>query len=783
MKKTSKKKVVISVKEPKSFPFWAVFLVFLSTTIIFFYDQIFFNSFFWEDFVEYVFPVQNFAAKAFANGEIPFWNPYTFAGMPFISDIQVGFFYFFNRILSLFTLSGNNLPVLVLEIQIILHFLIAQINTYLLARYIKISTYGAIISAISYSFSMLLVVHVIHPMIIYHLSWLPLVLMLFIRSVEEDRIYFSILSGLILGLAILSGHPQTTLYVFVLLGITGIYLLIFYLKGKFSLLSILRAVTLFFLPFLIAFGIFAVQYFPTKDMSKYAQRNEVSYQKATEGALQFKQIYTAIVPKLFGWVEGSKLDNSTFYLRFGGELQIHFFWETVYYFGVAAALLGLFALLAGYKNRFVILFAIWVVFGFLFSLGSGSPLFDLLFNFPYFGIFRNPARMMFYVVLGMALMAGVGFDLLWREAFKRNVLIFFLIPVSLAFFISLLAASGAFIDIFDAPIISHQVIKDSGSFALLLVLLIGVIGVLLNRAFLSPSFAGIVLSLISFVDLFVVGANFNRNPNNPEKTYEMKLELKAMLTPRLPKEIFRVSSRLYEPIRFIAFQRNQGLMDGIMLIDGYNPLILERVLPPLKSTKQVNDLYNVRYEVKVDLEKGTWGFVERENYFPRAWFVENFVVVRENEIKEFMSKTPVDYRKTVILEQNPEFVQNGLDTLEQADVNCLYFGDNYVKYRVKVNRSALLVFSEIWYPDWKAFVDGIEFNILRANYCFRAVEIPKGEHIIEMKYESSSFKLGSFITSLTLLLSFVGLIVFYRIEIGKHLLFISTKDQKPKGKE
>jgi|YNPMSStandDraft_2_1061718.scaffolds.fasta_scaffold00273_7 hypothetical protein len=777
MAKTSRKreKVVVVVKETKPIPFWLVFFIFIATTFIFFYDQILMNSFFWEDFVEYVFPVQSYAAKAFSRGQIPFWNPYTFAGMPFLADIQVGFFYVFNRLLSLFTLTGNNLPVLALELIIILHFLIAQLNMYVLARYFKISSYGALISAISYSFSMFLVVHIIHPMIVYHLAWLPLVLYLFLRSFDEDKIYFSILSGLVLGMALLSGHPQTTLYVVTLLGIAGVFQLVFYLKGKFKLTQILRAVILFFLPFLIAVGIFSVQYFPSKEMSKYAQRNEVSYEKATEGALQFKQIYTAIVPKLFGWVEGSKLENASFYLRFKGELQTHFFWETVYYFGVTSAILGLFAALVGYSLRYVWLMIIFVVFGFLFSLGGGSPLFDLLFNLPYFGIFRNPARMMFFVVLGMSVLGGLGFDFLWKNALKKEALVKFLIPSFIAFVLAVLASSGWFADTFNAPLVANDVIKDSGSFALVLILIVVTLGILLNRAVLPPAVAGAIISILCFIDLYLVGAEFNRNPNNPEKAYELKPELKAMLTPKPPNEIFRVSSRLYEPIRFMAMQRNQGLIDGIMLIDGYNPLILERVLPPLNSTAQVNDLYNVRYEVKVDLEKGTWGFFERSSYLPRAWFVDSSIVVSEKNIHDFMRKNQFDYRKTVVLEKQPNFVKNNIDTLNQNSVACLYYSENYFKYLVKISNSALLVFSEIWYPEWKAYVDGMPFEIFRANYCFRAIEVPKGEHIVEMKFVSDSFLVGSYISIFTIVLSLVGLVVFYRIEIGKHIHIISKK--------
>ncbi len=770
-----KEKIILKIKESKPIPFGVVFFIFFATTFIFFYDQILMNSFFWEDFVEYVFPVQTFAAKEFARGQIPFWNPYTFAGMPFLADIQVGFFYVFNRVLSLFTLTGNNLPVLALEMVIIFHFLISQLNMYILARYLKISSYGALISAISFSFSMLMVVHIIHPMIIYHLAWLPLVLYFFIRSFEEDKFFFSIFAGLVLGMSLLSGHPQTTLYVFTFLGIAGFFQLFFYLKHKIKFSQILKAVGLFLLPFLISVGIFSIQYLPTKELSKYAQRNEVSYEKATEGALQFKQIYTAIVPKLFGWVEGSKLENSTFYLRFGDELQTHFFWETIYYFGVTTALLGLFATFVGYNNRYVWLMIVFVVFGFLYSLGGGSPLFEIMYKLPFFGIFRNPGRMMFFVVFGMTILGGFGFDYLWRNALKRDTLIKFFIPVVIAFFIAILASSGTFTNLFNAPVVAHEVIKDSGSFALVFILIVATVGVLLNRAVLPPSVAGFILVILSFVDLYVVGANFNRNPNNPEKAYELKPELKAMLVPKPPSEIFRVSSRLYEPIRFLSMQRNQGLIDGIMLIDGYNPLILERVLPPVNSTSLVNDLYNVRYEVKVDLEKGTWGFFERSNYLPRAWFVNNYIVVEEKGIKDFMRSNAVDYRKTVVLEKHPNFVKNISDSLAQNSVVCLYYSSNYFKYLVNTSNSAILVFSEIWYPEWKAYVDGMPFDILRANYCFRAVEIPKGEHMVEMKFESHSFVLGAYITLCTILLSVIGLIVFYRIEIGKHIHIISKQ--------
>lgn len=759
---------IISIKPPRDIPSWIVVLLFLLTTFIFFEDQILMNSFFWEDFVEFVYPIQTFSAKMFAKGEIPFWNPYTFAGMPFYSDIQVGFFYVFNRVLSFFTLSGGNLPVLALELIIIFHFFIAQISMYYFARYLKISGYGALISAVSYAFSMLMVGHVIHPMIIYHLAWLPLILLLYIKSFDKSSFYYSILAGIVLGMVMLSGHPQTTLYVCVFLGIAGIFQIAVTIKNKVNLGKIFSNVVLFILPFIVGFGIFAVQYLPSKEMAKYAKRSESSLRTANEGAIQFKQIYTAIVPKLFGWVEGSDLAKANFYLKFDGELQRHFFWETVFYFGITSAVLGLFAVLVGYKEKFVWLMVIFITFGFLYALGSGSPIFNILYNLPYFGIFRNPGRMLFYIVFGMSVLGGIGFDYLWQNALQKKIYTKFLIPILLAFLIAILSSSGAFARMFDAPFLVNQTIEDNANFALILLLVILILSTLLNRGILPPAIVGSLFFVLTFFDLYMVGANFNRNPNNPEKIYELKPELRAMLTPKPPTEIFRVNMRVYEPIRFMAIQRNQGLIDNIMLIEGYNPLILERVLPPVSDPKTAMDLYNVRYEVKVDLEKGTWAFAERNNYFPRVWLVDSIYYSDSANIDNFMKEKTIDYFRCVVLEEKNDLANSTIDSLIY-NVNCEYYSNNYLKFKVVANKPAIAVFSEIWYPDWIAFVDGKQTQILRANYCFRAVKIPAGEHIIEMSYQSTAFNCGAIISLVTIFICLVGLILFYRIEIAKHI--------------
>jgi uncharacterized membrane protein YfhO len=55
--------------------------------------------------------------------------------------------------------------------------------------------------------------------------------------------------------------------------------------------------------------------------------------------------------------------------------------------------------------------------------------------------------------------------------------------------------------------------------------------------------------------------------------------------------------------------------------------------------------------------------------------------------------------------------------------------------------------SEAYYPNgWKAFIDGVETPIYRADYLFRAVVVPQGTHTVTMKFEPRGFALGKTIS-------------------------------------
>ena len=62
--------------------------------------------------------------------------------------------------------------------------------------------------------------------------------------------------------------------------------------------------------------------------------------------------------------------------------------------------------------------------------------------------------------------------------------------------------------------------------------------------------------------------------------------------------------------------------------------------------------------------------------------------------------------------------------------------------RTHGEQPGVLVVTDSFFPGWEATLDGQAVPILRANTAFRAVAVPAGEHVVEMRYRPRPFRLG-----------------------------------------
>lgn len=140
-----------------------------------------------------------------------------------------------------------------------------------------------------------------------------------------------------------------------------------------------------------------------------------------------------------------------------------------------------------------------------------------------------------------------------------------------------------------------------------------------------------------------------------------------------------------------------------------------------------------------------------------AWFVNSIKVVNNaNEeitaLDSLNTKTEAVISKRVVSENfNTSYL---IDTT--ATIQLVSYKANELKYESNTVENQFAVFSEIYYKDgWNAYIDGDLMPHYPVNYVLRGMEIPKGKHTVEFKFEPTIIKKGNTIT----LISYVFLLI------------------------
>jgi uncharacterized membrane protein YfhO len=194
----------------------------------------------------------------------------------------------------------------------------------------------------------------------------------------------------------------------------------------------------------------------------------------------------------------------------------------------------------------------------------------------------------------------------------------------------------------------------------------------------------------------------------------------------------------------------------------------------------------VIYPEKLPLENLEYAFYDRKQkqtiyknttYLPRAWFVENVELIpQKRDIWKRLNQQEFNPAKSAIVEKNIEEIYAPI----QAEVNLIEFDLHKLKFAVKTDTTSFLTVSEIYYPaGWKAYLDGMETEIYATNYILRGVVIPKGEHVLEMKFESAvytlSLKFSLIGLIITVLLILVGLYFYIRKNYRGEIIYVIKK--------
>lgn len=109
-----------------------------------------------------------------------------------------------------------------------------------------------------------------------------------------------------------------------------------------------------------------------------------------------------------------------------------------------------------------------------------------------------------------------------------------------------------------------------------------------------------------------------------------------------------------------------------------------------------------------------------------------------------------DPLKTAVLEEDP-----GIPSTEgkgMYGIGVKGYGGNSATFEVTADRDGVLVLSDVFYPGWKAFVNGERRKVMRVDGLFMGVVVNKGRSMVEFKYSPFSFKAGVVVSGAALAL-------------------------------
>jgi len=151
--------------------------------------------------------------------------------------------------------------------------------------------------------------------------------------------------------------------------------------------------------------------------------------------------------------------------------------------------------------------------------------------------------------------------------------------------------------------------------------------------------------------------------------------------------------------------------------------------------------------------------LENPAAYGNAWFVDNIQYVN-NANEEIAALGNINPMETAVVDVRFRNVLGGVmkankDSL--ANIKLISYEPNRLVYETSSANDGIAVFSEVYYPrGWKINIDGQPVEMGRANYILRILNVPAGNHTIDMHFDPTSLKVTETIAYISLALLLLG---------------------------
>jgi len=770
----------------------AASLILVVLGILFFADFLFSSkNFYFRDILNFHYPLRRVLIDSYAQGEFPLWNPFIYFGQPMLANPNYLAFYPTNLLHLIFPFNYA------FKLHFIIHPIAGGLGIYFLQRRLSIAPQAALGGAIVYQFSGTLLSFLNLYNIVPAVALMPWIGWAFYGALLSPRLKRIILFSFLLAVQVLAFEPL--MFCCELLFVAGLAL--YYLQESSDRR---RSAGLIFKTGLagggLALAFAAVQVIPTLELLPLSARSQGFESGAGSAwAMHPLDLLNILVPNLYGnpYTIGHALSWGES-LHYGREpYLISFFLGSL---TILLASLSFCSVRKRLQRTLAGLAALSVVL----ALGGLDALTGrLAVDIPLLSIGRYPSKFFLLGTLAVAMMAALGLEVMMQQVSRsrsKRRQIFTVALLSLAVSLTLLSgwyyldshpvqleswlrttilqqdvAGKQFSEVMDQL---GRSVLSSGIF-----LFLGSALIILSDRVRNPAFLGGLLILLVSAEL--LPPNLRVSPLMTDADVSFVPEVNSHIREYGPREPFRVLSpdefrpinhfQLRVPNRSSAWlslyyrmsgRSISGIMQGIQYsifrsVDHLNTVETEviyeacmreseerrtelmahlntPIILVLGETDNPNLEHQASFETRSDQKLNLYRL---KSTLPRAYWVSR-------------AKSALSSQDALNSFMQPQFPLGQLVILEDHQGR-----NSRIVCDTESRSPGFLVLLDSHYPGWRAYVDGTETRILKANFAFRAVQVPGGKHQVEFRFEPRSFYAGLFITLLALILAIVIVIV------------------------
>ncbi len=681
------------------------------------------------DVITEIYPWRVYSVDALKNGKLPLWNPYSFGGTPHLANYQSGVFFPGNILFFFF----SNLQAW--SILVLIQPLLAGLGMYIFARSQGVGRVGVVISSIAFMFCGFVTVWMPYATLPWAIIPLPYILYCVYGYFKTPKKRYILGTALLSVVSLSSAHFQTSLYCLLTAGSFILYTT--YQKKD------LKSGVLLLVSLLSGFLLMMIQIIPTFEF--YATTARLSFTEVRE-AVPLNYFPAIFAPDFFG----NPVSRNDFFGHYA---------EWCAYTGIIPLLLAIYAA-AKKKALFFISLGIAALF-----FAYQTPIATLLVHSG-IPVLSNSSlsRIVVLFSFSVALLAGFGYDEILSDVKKKKLFPLLVVGTSSTIIIISLVLSIYFqVPEFQGISLRNSVIP---------VVLIGISILAIAASTFKGKYAPFILlilpvlttaEMLRFSTKWMPQADINSffpsttldkiypkiAPDRllanitAENTTYYKVPTLTGYDPLYPKEVA-------ELIEYARHEKYNNLPRTTVMID-VNGL----------HTPKLLDIAQIRYILFKKEDKGkVWAFpfkkypegqftkifadkeyevYENNKYQGRALVFYDYTVETSDKIKTMFTDPDVGTKKVALDKKINIPPQKTDPTVAKIDI----YQPERVVISVDAKEKGILYLPDTFFPGWKALVNNQEAEILRANYAFRGVVVPKGMSSVQFLYQPESLATGA----------------------------------------